>query len=410
MKKILLFADIGGHEYQKYYHVGDEAMFYETYRWYKSNHPTYKLTALSWFTTHQNLDLIEKPHLHWSTYSYTYFPLLLITFIVFKITSISFFSSEEMALVKTIQQQDRIHFCGGGNLSSTFRQWLYYCFFVIIVAKFSRTEIILTSQTIGPITGIDRLFSLFILNLPKVIAIRANTNTWQEFKRYGAFLPNIKSMLDAAYSLPLSKIGIKNLKRDNIIVGLSIHKWKDSEKETLSLIKKVLQTISKKYHISIVLIPHHINESEEGTDIQYMKEVVNTLPEDIIVYMPESSTKNNLAEYIKKITSQTDILLTSRYHGLIFGLSANIPTIALNFDEYYQMKNEGALELFFKDKTVDYQINLNNQNAGIDLHKKMTYVLDNLSKEKRMLQSINKTLSKTNLTLHSVLHNLESTS
>lgn len=162
MKKIILFADVGGHEDQQYYHVGDEAMLYECYRWYRKNHPSYGLTVLSWFPTHSDLQCVEEPHLHWPKgRGFFYFWSLMIKAIIWKIIGKSYFSKEELSLVTTIKQYDRLHFTGGGNLSSKFRPWLYYCFFVLFVAKLLHKEIIVTSQTIGPLTGVDRFSSVF---------------------------------------------------------------------------------------------------------------------------------------------------------------------------------------------------------------------------------------------------------
>lgn len=162
MKKIILFADVGGHEDQQYYHVGDEAMLYESYRWYKNNHPTYALTVFSWFPTHSDLQCTETPHLHWpKDKGFSYFPLLMAKLLIWKILGKSYFSKTELSLITVIQNHDRLHFTGGGNLSSQFRPWLYYCFFVLFVAKLLRKEIIVTSQTIGPLTGIDRLSAVF---------------------------------------------------------------------------------------------------------------------------------------------------------------------------------------------------------------------------------------------------------
>lgn len=162
MKKIILFADVGGHEDQQYYHVGDEAMLYETHRWYRKYHPAYTLTVFSWFPTHSDMRCTEVPHLRWPKgRGSTYFLLLITKTLLWRLLDKSYFSKTELAVVTTIQQHDRIHFTGGGNLSSQFRPWLYYCFFVLFVAKLLRKEIIVTSQTIGPLTGIDRLSAVF---------------------------------------------------------------------------------------------------------------------------------------------------------------------------------------------------------------------------------------------------------
>lgn len=415
MKKILLFADVGGHEYEAYYHAGDEAMLSETYRWYRQAHPTWQLSMLSWFPTHDSLECQELPHLHWDTkQSHLYFPLLLIKLIAWKITGKSFFSTAEFALIETIRKNDRIHFTGGGNLSSQFRQWLYYSFFVIIAAKMYGKEIILTSQTIGPIIGVDRIFACLTLNLPQLIGIRAKTSRKELMRSYGIFKPQIKSMLDAAYSLPPSNYQLPK-KTKAIHIGLSVHAWDGWETVVDNIVAELCTTLAQKYTLEITIIPHHLTTQQPNPDSVYMQTIANKLPSTITIHHPSlpnhTTKKTNLASHIKQLTAQTDLLLTTRYHGLIFGLASNVPCIALQLDGYYQMKNHGALELWYGQQANNYQVTLPTKQAKNvpvfrELLGKTTQILDNLSLEKAQLQTINTELSTGTKTLAAVMHTL----
>lgn len=412
MKKVLLFADIGGHEYEKYYHAGDEAMLYETSRWYKKNHPNWELTLLSWFPIHSKLAIPEKPHLHWSKKrSYLYFPLLCAKLFCWKIAKISFFSSSESSLIETLQHHDRIHFTGGGNLSTQFRQWMYYSFFVILTAKLLKKEILLTSQTLGPITGIDKIFAFFILNLPNLVAIRESTNRIKEFLKNGIFLPKVEGMLDAAYTLPISKSQLSILRKKNLTIGLSLHAWEGWEKAVTLLVQKLLSSLSKKYSLTVVLIPHHLVFKSAGTDLEYMRKIAASLPKKVTVVTPSLQTilkRETLpATYIKKLTSKVDFLLSTRYHGLIFALSENIPTIALQLDGYYQMKNKGALKMFYKGNASRYQVTIQDTKAFDQLLQKTTHIIENLREEKSLLQKINDKIATQEKTLNSVMIDFE---
>jgi polysaccharide pyruvyl transferase WcaK-like protein len=68
--------------------------------------------------------------------------------------------------------------------------------------------------------------------------------------------------------------------------------------------------------------------------------VVSQLIENSIIVplLSPSATKN--------IVSQLDMLITSRYHGCVFGASQGIPTIGLYSEEYWKNKNMGVLEMF----------------------------------------------------------------
>lgn len=409
MKKILLFADVGGHDKKKFYHVGDEAMFYVTYRWYKNEHPKTELTLFSWHKTHKKLDITEELHLNWSKKTYIYFPLLLAKVFIYRFLKLSFFTDNEFHFVNIIKKQDRIHFCGGGNLSSKFRSWLYYSFIVIAIAKLYKKQIILTSQTIGPIHKIDWLCSFIFLNAPQFIAIRAKTNKLTDFANTGIFRKKIIHMIDSAYTLPYKKnLMIKHKK--TISIGLSLHSWKGHEEMCQELIEKTLLTVSKKYKISITLIPHHLMSGGEGPDIEFMKSIVRMLPSSVKVIIPDySQALSNYicpASYIKTLTSQTDLVLASRYHGLVFALSSNVPAISINYDRYYVLKNNGFLQFYWDKNSYRYQIDVAHKDAEKILWKRFSSILDDPLYYVRNLKKINATIGKKD-TLCSVMKDFE---
>ena len=49
---------------------------------------------------------------------------------------------------------------------------------------------------------------------------------------------------------------------------------------------------------------------------------------------------------IKNVISQLDFMVSARYHGCVFGVSQEIPTIALYAEEYWENKNTGVLKMF----------------------------------------------------------------
>lgn len=412
MKKVLLFADIGGHDTQQYYHVGDEAMFFETYRWYQKNHPDWSIQALTWFPSQGRLKLTEVPHLHWQkNWSSLYFPLLCAKVLCSKLLRISFFTPQEQRLVSTIKSVDQVHFTGGGNISSQFRQWLYYCFFVIVTARLYNKQILLTSQTIGPITGIDKLFAFFFLNLPDLIAIRSQTTRFKEFMKYGAFYPKIRSMLDAAHTIPWKNVKIPSQDMTRLTLGLSLHEWSGFERKTAKIVQALVQKLAQQCNLTVLLIPHHLNTPENRTDLEFMIEVLSSVQAKIQIHAPKVPEillgKTNPASFTKSQTAKCDLIVSSRYHGIIFALSTNTPVIALNFDTYYQEKNNGALNRYFGKKSQRYEVSLSTPMATLSLQEKTKRILKNHTNEQRYLQRKNAILHQGSETLDSILIEFE---
>ena len=48
------------------------------------------------------------------------------------------------------------------------------------------------------------------------------------------------------------------------------------------------------------------------------------------------------AEVVKLATANMNVVISSRYHGLVFALSSNVPALAINYDKYYSVKNNGC--------------------------------------------------------------------
>ncbi|MDP4009655.1 MAG: polysaccharide pyruvyl transferase family protein [Candidatus Shapirobacteria bacterium] len=395
--KILLFANIGTAN-NGFYHIGDEAMFLETYYWYQKNH---KSTNLSIFTSkknHQNLKVTELLNFDFNNEKpRIYFLKLILKFLLYKFSKTNFLSKNEFEFINIIREQDIIHFCGGGNLTSLFKPWLFYSYSLIVIAKILGKKIFLTSQTIGPFNFTDKVISFFVLNLVKVINIREPNNS---LLKYGIILPNIGKTLDAAHSLPTIKNKNINIARQSKIrIGISIHQWKNYNEILVSNLVRLIQQISKKYSIEILLIPHIIatNEFESYGDVIYMSKITKKLKNSIIVLGLDinfyTQTNYEIAQISKTLTSTCDLVFSSRYHGIVFSLSENVPCMTFISDEYYSQKNIGALNFYYSEKYSDYSINLNNKNIFNELKNKTERILKNIDKEKKYITDINKQFS-----------------
>lgn len=392
---VLLFANVG-RAANGFYHAGDEAMFYESYRFYQKNYPKIKLTALVSSISHQKLNVKEEINFSWPENGFkariTFIYLCLKSFF-WKVTGLPILTTDELVFVSIIKKQNVIHFTGGGNITSLFPNWLYYSFFIIFLGWLFKKEVILTSQTIGPIQSIDRLFSLLILNIPLLITLRENSIK-KTLLKYGIFKPMIKGELDAAYNLPIYST-YKLPAKKTFRIGVSIHPWKNYEETLIRSVAQTLNKISKNKKIEVVFIPHIITNGNDEWDILYMKKLKALLENNIRVIEPMYGdiigSAIEPAITIKFLTSATDLLITSRYHGIIFASSSNVPFLTFKMDEYYNIKNSKIIKILFKKIDQKYLINLNGEikNISSEVFKKTNYIIKNIDKEKRKLKKIN---------------------
>lgn len=350
--RVLLVANVGGGK-AGFYHVGDEAMFYQWYTTYLAGRSPVMLGTFLPFGSASYPDIESHPQLPWPSHPRTarqYFYKLLFKVLLLKITHLSHLSPEQQSCIETIKKYDRIHFTGGGNITSTFPSWLYYTYFIIFVSWIFNKEVVLTSQTIGPFTPYDTGLSSCMLNLVKKIQLRERvTNNWPLLK-FGIIRPKISSAVDAATHLH-SKSTYRLPKNSSAIrIGLSLHGWKNFgdqiEKKTL----EILAVLHIKYHIEVVLIPHLFTRNMQQWDSGFMRQLVKKLPADIRVMCPtyEELTTSAVtpACTIKALTASVDVLISSRYHGLVFALATGTPFIGFLMDDYYNRKNAKLLDFY----------------------------------------------------------------
>lgn len=394
---ILLFANIGSSP-EGYYHVGDEAMFLETYRWYRSAHPDYKLTVFTSTPNHGNLQLTEIqlppiPSVSFRKYWLGY----LIKSIVFRLSGFSLLGNQEKKLLGTIINQHTIHFCGGGNLTSHFRPWLYFSLTLILTAKIFGKKIYLTSQTIGPFSFQDKIISKAIISLVDVIKVREPIlNTYlRSFK-------SISSSLDAATTLPLVPVQLPNSSK--IKIGLSLHSWGHYDSSLSTAFIDFVNNISQKYKVEFFLLPHIIIKKDfyRGGDYLFLNSIFCQIPKKH-QHNPKSLEIIDKSDYetanaVKTLTSQCDLLISTRYHGNVFALSSGVPCISFLAGSYYSQKNTGLFKFYYPKTYNQYLVDLDKPQVSQSLTSKTDKIINSLTKHKLYLRNTNiKLFSKSKL-------------
>lgn len=390
-KKILLVGDIGGGE--KHYHAGDEAMSYETIRIYLQYLDKSSLTAFSRIPFNDCYGIHREPNLEWPTKAMkarNYFLILVCKCVLYRFFKIDTFKPFQLSFIKTIERNDIVHFTGGGNMNSIFSYFFYYYLFIIAVAKIFGKKVLLISQTIGPFHFIDWIFALMFINAADAVALREPPG--QSHVSIGILKKNVIAMLDAAYKMPISSSYAPPQKKHKIRIGLSLHSWKKYDASFIATIfKPVFGKLSKKYDLEFILIPHLF--FLDNNDTSFMKKVTKSISPQNVVSIDEYALFSSDAlqkTAIKKLTGSVDILVSTRYHGVVFALSQNIPVLTLEYDPYYSRKNTSALLLVYKKNVEKYISVLQSPDVSDDIYDKLSYLIDNNQKEKDMLFRLNK--------------------
>lgn len=353
-KRVFLLGDIGNDK-SGFYHVGDEAMFL-------SNLENYKKEVVEVFASSRKICHSElKNHEVLDIYILNLYQFMRLVFnsILFRFFNINKFPEFFKKTVNTLITCDTLHISGGGNLTSLWQGHIYYRSLMIIIAKLYGKKVILTSQSLGPISKFNHKIILhFILNKVDYLGIRDKNFSVKTIKMLGIN----KSLVhfnydDALFWQSTNKPNSKHNKFVNI--GISLHDPKNAK--ITSEIADFLSKLANKYQkINFFIIPHMF-DSNNGYDVKYahfiMKGVKNSKIK-IIDHKYLKTNKASFAKQIRKISGKMDMIVASRYHGLVFAISSQIPFLAINYDgNYYKGKNSGLVEIFtqkYKDFVVDF--------------------------------------------------------
>ena len=368
-KKVFLLADIGTGK-NGFYHVGDEAMFLSNLEKYREmgvevfassrsvSHPT--------LTNHEVLDIYILNIFH--------FIKLVVYAFFLRFFGLNMFPKFFRKTVKTLTSCDVLHISGGGNITSLWPGHIYYRSLMIFIAKLYGKKVILTGQSVGPITRISLKYILyFALNAADYIGIREKKLSLKTID----ILKIKKDIVHFNYDDALFwqvNTKQKTISKKVVNLGISLHDPKNV-KITMEMSEFLAKILRKYKNLNLFVIPHMI-DSKDDQDISFALSITRRLNSKrikVVDFKYLNKIKGSTyANKIRSITAKMDLIVASRYHGLVFAVSSLVPCLAINYDDdYYRGKNTGFLETVtgqYKDFVIDFR------------HIKSDYILSKFNK------------------------------
>ena len=229
----------------------------------------------------------------------------------------------------------------------------------VISAKLLRKPIIFFCQSIGPFYGVDVFLAKLILNLVDFIIAREFL-TAEYLKKL-----NINSFIcaDQAFLLkPLLNLELIPFSKNKPLIGINISQLIDSKFKLVSgtnkyrtIMSDFIDLLIEKYDANVLVIPEvRKREFNSYDDCYVSKIIINRLKHKERVSVIERDCSPS---ELKAIVSYCDILISPRFHIVIFALSSNIPSIAIA----YSPKTYGIMDMLkqseyiieYKELTLD---------------------------------------------------------
>ncbi len=249
-------------------------------------------------------------------------------------------------LVHAVAASDAVLVAGGGNLSSSWPDRLYERVAVLLLAQRFGVPAVVSGQTIGPdlLPGHAALLARALAGA-SLVGLRERTS----YELAAGILPRTSRrclQLDDATFLPEEPpepIKANGAFGDDFVVLTVNPLGTGPEAEAcLDAMTDLVRAVYALTGLTIVFLPH-VGAPEAPVasgDLEValaLRERLGVGPELVIApVLP--------ARQVAWATRRSSAVITTRYHGAVFGLTAAVPCLALYQDRYTGVKLRGALD------------------------------------------------------------------
>ena len=243
-------------------------------------------------------------------------------------------------VIDAVSGADAIAVTGGGNLSSTWPDHIYERAALALLAGIFAKPFIVSGQSVGPhLLGRDGELIAQLLKSARLVGVRED-DSLDLLGRLG--IPRDTSILtidDATYisgavpawSAPAGPYIAATFAPSTGIFGQDIHR---------GLIVSLLEQAIATTDCDVVLIPHE-GESADGVstgDLGFHSEIAAAVGGTRLHQAPIMTPAE-----VAALTRGASLVISSRYHPVVFGLSGSVPSVGIAVDAYTSTKIKGAM-------------------------------------------------------------------
>lgn len=227
---------------------------------------------------------------------------------------------------------------GGGNLTSQYGGLLFERLAAIHVAHSLGLKVLVSGQTIGPVlTDADRKEVTEALQLCSVIGSREHY-THDLLSSLGvesaavlddaSFFPSPKEISEPD-GLPAAYIAATFAPASGAMNRHDYHRH----------MARLLDLAHEQLQLPIILIPHVSTIGQKDGDQESHAAIARLAKTNDIKVLEQKPAAETAV-----LTADAKLIITSRYHPVIFGLSAGVPVLPVAVDYYGEVRIGGALE------------------------------------------------------------------
>ncbi|MBI4436490.1 MAG: polysaccharide pyruvyl transferase family protein [Candidatus Omnitrophica bacterium] len=262
--------------------------------------------------------------------------------------------SQADRILKAIQQADLLYMVGAGAMNSLYAaEGLYHRALVILAGRIFGKRSVLSGQTVGPLTRpFDRWFARVALNRAEVITLRDHGISREVLRQIGVVCPKILDVADDAWALEaVPAEAVEAALRQEDLFPHSHTPWigvtarfvatsSFSEDRLRDLFAEAFDQAVERFNAAIVFVPMFVNQDPAKDDRVEAKRIIGRMRHRERSFIVRG---DHTPSVIKGILGRMDLVIGTRYHGVLFTLSTARPAIAVSVSDYYTMKMMGVM-------------------------------------------------------------------
>jgi len=254
-------------------------------------------------------------------------------------------SADVNPTVAAVAHADGVVVSGGGNLSSTWPDLLYERIALLSLARVFGKPAVVLGQTIGPkLRDDERRLLSEALQTTRFLGVRELPSALLALELQvpaGILWYQTDDALFLETSAEPPSFATPRSGRPGHSIAVTIDpQIRAAGAALFDALVSQLRELSRETGAALVLVPHAFgnetaNAPSDWTEAQLIAERLGRSQTVIAAGLD--------ARQAKQFTVAADLVISSRYHPLVFGLSAGVPSLGIFGDEYCRIKLTGAL-------------------------------------------------------------------
>lgn len=324
--RLLIIADVGGDETR---HIGDEAMLEANLDAFRELIPNVAFTVVSrdpaWAAARYGVDGAAPfgfpRHPRARAERRAMLDRLL--------------AGQQHATVDAVAGADGVVVSGGGNLSSTWPDLLYERAALLQLARMFGKPSIVLGQTIGPrLRDEERRLLAGSLSSARFVGVRELPSAALALE-LGVPMERLWYQTDDA--LACDRGQTPTTRNAGAMIAVTIDPLVRARVAVFNALVTQLRELARATGAQLVLIPHVFGDDSLPSDLIEARVIAERLA------LPETRIAAGLdAHEVRELTGAASLIVSTRYHPIVFGLGAGVPAIGIYGDEYCRIKLQGA--------------------------------------------------------------------